>query len=134
MIIGWSPGPSNAPRRRWRGEPAPSGRGWRCRPRSPFSKEANNMINSEAIRSVVKVSGGRGFIIENGHERLVVTAAHCLPHFPPPLAITTTEERTYRNLLGPLDASEPAVWAELLFADPVGDIAVLGSPDNQELW
>jgi hypothetical protein len=25
------------------------------------------------------------------------------------------------------------VWAECLFADPIGDIAVLGSPDGQEL-
>jgi hypothetical protein len=25
------------------------------------------------------------------------------------------------------------VWAECLFADPIGDIAVLGPPDNQEL-
>jgi hypothetical protein len=43
------------------------------------------------------------------------------------------EEKTYRALLGPLD-SEPTVWAECLFADPIADIAVLGQPDNQALY
>jgi len=45
-----------------------------------------------------------------------------------------TAERTYQNLIGPLDDPTPKVWAECLFADPVGDIAVLGSPDGQELF
>jgi hypothetical protein len=35
-------------------------------------------------------------------------------------------------LLAPL-GRKPAVWAECLFADPISDFAVLGSPDNQEL-
>jgi hypothetical protein len=43
------------------------------------------------------------------------------------------EEKTYRDLLGALGET-PKVWAECLFVDPVGDIAVLGSPDDQELW
>ncbi len=29
---------------------------------------------------------------------------------------------------------EPSVWTECLFADPIGDIAVLGPPDGQELF
>jgi hypothetical protein len=29
---------------------------------------------------------------------------------------------------------KPTVWAECLFADPIADIAVLGSPDNQALF
>jgi hypothetical protein len=37
----------------------------------------------------------------------------------------------YPQLLGPLGKA-PTVWAECLFADPVADIAVLGSPDGQE--
>jgi hypothetical protein len=41
-------------------------------------------------------------------------------------------DTTYKNLLAPLGC-EPTVWAECLFADPVGDIAVLGEPDSQEL-
>jgi hypothetical protein len=55
-----------------------------------------------------------------------------LPEMPPPHGASYTEERTYRALLGPVD-EEPTVWAECLFVDPVGDIAVLGEPDNQEL-
>jgi hypothetical protein len=43
------------------------------------------------------------------------------------------EERTYSALLGPL-GEEPTVWAECLFADPIADIAVLGSPDEEQLW
>jgi hypothetical protein len=41
-------------------------------------------------------------------------------------------ERTFGNLLGPLGET-PTVWAECLIDDPVGDIAVLGCPDNQAL-
>jgi hypothetical protein len=41
-------------------------------------------------------------------------------------------ERTYEGLLGQL-GTEPKVWAECLFADPIADVAVLGSPDDQEL-
>jgi hypothetical protein len=36
-------------------------------------------------------------------------------------------------LLGPI-GGKAKVWAECLFADPIGDIALLGSPDTQELW
>jgi hypothetical protein len=65
------------------------------------------------------------------HDRLIVTAAHCLPFFPPCLGASYTEERTYPALLAPI-GNEPAVCAECLFADPIADIAILGSPDNQE--
>jgi len=65
--------------------------------------------------------------------RLVITAAHCLPHLPPPLSISLLHERKDASLLGTLDAAKPEVWAECLFADPVADIAVLGGPDDQEL-
>jgi hypothetical protein len=64
--------------------------------------------------------------------RFVITAAHCLPFFPPCHGASYLEERTYKALLGPLGA-EPTIWAECLFADPIADIAVLGSADNQEL-
>ena len=89
--------------------------------------------DAEAAGAVVKVGDGRGFIIEAGHNRLIVTAAHCLPHFPLAAPISYTEERTYADLLGPLGKSVPKVCAECLFADPVGDIAVLGCPDDQAL-
>src|ERR1700730_11017654 len=50
----------------------------------------------------------------------------------PPGDASYLEERTYGALLAILDR-EPAICAECLFADPIADIAVVGSPDNQEL-
>jgi len=85
--------------------------------------------------AVIRVGDGRGFIIKEeavGWRHLVVTAAHCLPSFPPAHAFSYLEQRTYRELLGPL-GGDNTVWAECLFADPIADVAVLGSPDNQEL-
>jgi len=83
--------------------------------------------------AVLRVGGGRGFVIEGKHDRYVVTAAHCLPHFPPAASISYSSERTYGYLLGRL-GDDPAVWTECLYADPVADIAVLGTPDTQELY
>jgi hypothetical protein len=112
--------------------------------------------------SVVKVGGGRGFIVPthvkipamksppctiNGitrpgrlipahsvERRLILTAAHCLPKMPPPLP-SFFQERTYKDLWGALDgtsdASKNTLWAECLFADPIGDVAILGPPDGQ---
>ena len=89
--------------------------------------------NDQGTSGVIKVGDGRGFIVEgSGLCRYVITAAHCLPELPPAHAGSDTEERTYSGLLGPI-GGEPTVWAECLFVDPVADIAVLGSPDNQEL-
>lgn len=88
---------------------------------------------AKAKAAVITVqNGGRGFVVEHGHNRLVITAAHCLPFFPPCHGASSIEERTYRKFLAPL-GGEPAIWAACLFADPVADIAVLGSPDDQEL-
>src|SRR5215471_15212424 len=49
---------------------------------------------------------------------LIVTAAHCLPFFPPCHGASYLQERTYENLIGPLGEA-PSVWAECLFADPI---------------
>jgi hypothetical protein len=95
--------------------------------------DANELTRLRAQASVVTVGGGRGFVVNGAHEsRLVVTAAHCLPFFPPCHGASYLEERTYRPLLAPL-GKEPVVCAECLFADPIADIAVVGSPD-EELW
>lgn len=82
---------------------------------------------------VIRVGAGRGFIVEHHPRRIIVTAAHCLPNLPPAHASSYTEERTYRALLGTL-CGDCKIWAECLFVDPVSDIAVLGGPDNQELF
>jgi len=93
---------------------------------------------------VVKVGEGRGFVVNYRHEyppfngkrmfvdeRVVITASHCLPFFPPSHPCSYSEERTYENLLGPLDVASRDVWAECLFVGPIADIAVLGGPDSQ---
>jgi hypothetical protein len=90
--------------------------------------------------AVIRVGEGRGFIVKDAgearlgrrDERIVITAAHCLPKFPPCHAAFSDCERTYKALLGPL-GQEPTVWAECLFADPVADIAVLGEPSHDDL-
>jgi hypothetical protein len=84
------------------------------------------------LQAVVRVWHGRGFVVAHRGDGLILTAAHCLPSFPKPHPASYLCERTYKALLGPLGAKRK-VWAELLFADPIADIAVLGSPDNQEL-
>jgi hypothetical protein len=84
-------------------------------------------------QSVLRVGDGRGFVVEAQDEvRFVITAGHCLPALPPSHPASHTEERTYAKLIGPL-GEEPAVWVECVFVNPVDDLAVLASPDNQEL-
>jgi hypothetical protein len=85
--------------------------------------------------AILKVGEGRGFVVKRRryHDCIIITAAHCLPDLPPPHPCAYLEELTYRRLLGPL-GTEPTVWAQLLFADPVADIAVLGTPDGQVLY
>jgi len=91
-----------------------------------------------AQQAIIRVSDGRGFIVEGethlsgDRDRYVITAAHCLPDLPPAHPAAYTEELTYKDLLGPL-GQEPTVWAECAFVDPIADIAVLISPDNQAL-
>jgi Trypsin-like peptidase domain len=82
--------------------------------------------------TVIQVGDGRGFVIATKEARYVVTAAHCLPNLPPADPAAYTEERTYRDFLGPLGARRD-VWAECVFANPVADLAVLAQPDGQEL-
>jgi hypothetical protein len=79
---------------------------------------------------MVTVGEGRGFVVEGKYQRYVVTAAHCLPHLPEACSF---DDHIYRSLLGPL-GGEATVWTECLFADPIAGLAVLGSPDDQELW
>jgi hypothetical protein len=83
--------------------------------------------------SVIRVGDGRGFVVEDSRGfRYVITAAHCLPFFPPCHGFSDTHEGTYENLLARL-GEQPSVWCECVFVDPIADIAVLSAPDNQEL-
>ncbi len=91
------------------------------------------MPDSQWTRSVIRVDGGRGFVVGTDDERFVITAAHCLPHFPPSMSFSGSIERTYAKLLGPLGRKRTPVWAECCFVDPIADLAVLWSPDRQHL-
>ena len=90
-------------------------------------------MTDKRTRAIVTVGDGRGFIVEGPLGRVVITAAHCLPHLPPAHAAAYTGEKTYADLLGPL-GEKPTIWAECLFVDPVSDLAIMGTPDNQELY
>jgi hypothetical protein len=68
-----------------------------------------------------------------GHiERIIITAAHCLPHLPPCHPAAYAAEFTYRALLGPLGGKQ-TVWAECRSAELMADIAVLARPDHPDL-
>jgi hypothetical protein len=47
--------------------------------------------------SVVRVAGGRGFVVEGKAERLIITAAHCLPFFPPCMSFQISTSGRIRN-------------------------------------
>jgi hypothetical protein len=88
---------------------------------------------AEAAAAVVRVGDGRGFIIVHEHNRLVVTAAHCLPRVPEPFPARYVWESTFEELIGPRDA-EPTISAEGIFVEVIADLAVLGAPDNQSFY
>ena len=80
-----------------------------------MTDEAELLPSAKA--AMVTIGEGRGFLVGARMGRIVVTAAHCLPHLPSAHPASYTEERTYPGLLGPL-GGEPTVWAECLFVDP----------------
>lgn len=85
------------------------------------------------IDGILYVSeSGRGFVVAGERGRFVITAAHCLPCLPPSdLGLgSDSDDRTYVKLLGRLGGLCD-VWAECLYADPVYDLAALGSPAHQ---
>src|SRR5579872_1671132 len=100
-----------------------------------ISKGANMKTRLPKPECVIKVGDGRGFLLHSAHypHTVVVTAAHCLPSLPPAHPAAFWYERTYPDLLGPL-TGERKIWTECMFVDPVNDIAVLGTPEPQELY
>ena len=85
-------------------------------------KDRSNVADHEAAHAatwkdagkkdaVVQVGGGRGFLLMRPKgSPFVVTAAHCLPHLPPPHPWSYEEERTYGALLGPVNET-PTITA-----------------------
>jgi hypothetical protein len=96
------------------------------------AKPASKAEKARWSRSVIRVCRGRGFVVGTEDERFVITAAHCLPHFPSSLSFSGGIERTYATLLGPLAGKRNWVSAECCFVDPIADLAVLWSPDRQQ--
>jgi hypothetical protein len=82
---------------------------------------------------IVAVGLARGFVIHAAGELVVVTAAHCLPALPSAHRRGQRDGCAYERLLAPL-RERPAVGAELLFADPVADIAVLGPLEDRAAY
>jgi hypothetical protein len=95
------------------------------------------MNRTKATQAVLTVGDGRGFVVEReyrGHpQRIIITAAHCLPRLPSSPSGLDQWGWTYEALLGSL-GNKPTVCAECIFVDVVGDVAVLGQPDDQELF
>ena len=54
------------------------------------------MIIERLKSGVITVGHGRGFVVEGAGERLVITAAHCLPSLPPALRSFGLEARSAR--------------------------------------
>ena len=74
---------------------------------------------SELTRGVLRVGDGRGFVVEHrnylGHEeRIVITAAHCLPVLPSCHPMRYLHECTYQ---------QPA-WSNRRRAFGLGDVPV----------
>jgi hypothetical protein len=83
--------------------------------------------------AIVTVGLGRGFLIHAAGEPVVVTAAHALPSLPSPHRTRARAGCAYERLLAPL-RERPSIAAELLFADPVADLAVLGPPEDRAAY
>jgi len=87
------------------------------------------MIFDVLTAGVITAGSGRGFVVEAAGERLVITAAHCLPFLPPARSFFEPKGPSYGPLLAPL-GDEPRARGECRFVDPIADIAVFGAPDN----
>jgi Trypsin-like peptidase domain len=84
--------------------------------------------------SAITVGRGRGFVIhDETRERVVVTACHALPNLPSPHRRSQGEGCTFERLLAPL-REKPAVACEVLFADPIADLAVLGASEDRAAY
>ena len=87
---------------------------------------------ASAMKAIIRVGDGRGFLLKTIIGNVVVTAGHCLPHVPPAEQAAGAEQRMYADLLGVLDSNAPRASCECLFFDAVADVAVLGEPEVEK--
>jgi S1-C subfamily serine protease len=93
----------------------------------------NDTQRQQIAAGILRVGDGRGFVVRASFQpwpdskprekAYIVTAAHCLPHPPDPVA----QEEAYVEI-GPR-----GIPALIVFADPCADVALLDAPDNQAL-
>jgi hypothetical protein len=84
-------------------------------------------------KAVVRVGGGRGFIVGAEHEeRHIITAAHCLPRerYPSPHLANDANELTVPQIAGPVTAKRLTIWGEMCVLNLCDDVAVLREPDG----
>ena len=86
----------------------------------------------EETSAVIQVGKGRGFVVEGRSLRLIITAASCLPRAPEYSDILG-DLGQFLTLVGPV-GKRPSIQAQLFFADPISDIALLGPPSNPSLY
>ena len=85
----------------------------------------------KAKAAVIQVGTARGFVVKGPKDDpVVITASHCLRRLP---RVNRSELRGIcSNQIGLLH-QKPTIWTECLFVDPIADIAVLASVDDQAL-
>jgi hypothetical protein len=67
------------------------------------------MNHQDAIAAVLTVGEGRGFVVETDKQRLVITAAHCLPYFPPCASISNLDVTSQWKL----EMRDKCSWSKL---------------------
>ena len=72
-------------------------------------EERTTMIIERLKSGVITVVHGRGFVVEGTGERLVITAAHCLPSLPPALPLFRARGAHLRAAPRPPSGMHPVV-------------------------
>ena len=78
------------------------------------------MIVERLKPGVITVGLGRGFVVEGAGERLVITAAHCLPFLPPAQSFFEPKERIYGPVRPPRGRAQRVGSVSLRRISPEG--------------
>lgn len=83
----------------------------------------------QAMRGIVRVGEGSGFLVQGRCTGFIVTAAHCLPRLPDPLM--AGDDEVYVKVKSRVNDAADWVLTTDVFIDPCSDVAVLSEVDNQ---